>query len=60
MNNTPSNSTSSTDPLPLRNRVREFTNLNQTENPSSLRKAAKVALKRLAGVYAFINNIDWL
>jgi len=53
MNNTPSNSTSSTDPLPIRNRVIEFTNLDQIVN----RKAAKVALKGMAGVYAFVNNI---
>ena len=53
MNNTPSNSTSSTDPLPIRNRVIEFTDLDQALNL----KAAKVALKGLAGVYAFINDI---
>jgi len=50
MNNTHSNSTSSTDPLP---RVKEFTNLNQTK----YLKAAKDALRGLGGVYAFINNI---
>jgi hypothetical protein len=42
MNNTPSNSTSSTDPLPIRNRVIEFTDLDQAKNL----KAAKVALRR--------------
>jgi len=56
MNNNPSNSTSSADPLPLRNRVIEFRDLDQAKNL----KGAKVALKGLAGVYAYINNIDWL
>ena len=43
-------SSSSTDSLP---RVIEFENLDQPENL----KAAKVALKGLTGVYAFVNNL---